>query len=105
MSTESNITAFNHIFEQRLNKLLKQIKELRKHSDRKEQIKECIKEAKKLKKKIIKDHIKQCTPDTIHSITISTTDANSIIKCSDGLRISSVEEADNKTTIRFQLKN
>lgn len=102
MSSESNITAFHHIFEQRLNKLLKQIKELRKNSGNKEQIKECIRDAKKLKKKINK-----ASKDTNNSplfISIQTNAADNIVGMSEQIEISSMEEINNVTTIRFNIK-
>ncbi len=101
MSSDSNITAFHHIFEQRLNKLLKQIKELRKNSGNKEYIKECIREAKKLKKKINK-----ASKDINKSyfISVKSQSADNIITISDQIEISSIEEKDEITTIRFNLK-
>ena len=101
MSTK--ITAFNHIFEQRISHLLKQIRKLRKEKGSKEQIKACIKEAKHLRKKVRKD-IKKVEP-IMYTITLDKNNPSLIVNTSDPINITSVEENENHLVFRFFVKD
>lgn len=97
----NKITTYNEIFNQRIQRLVKQIKTLRKHPNgNKEKIKTCLKEAKQLKKKIQKANK---TPDVIHEIVfeIEGSGFGYIKQTSPGLTISSVGHVENDLTIRF----
>lgn len=66
MNNNTKITAFHGIFEERLNKLVKHIKKIRKDPLSKEKVKNLIAEAKELKKLIKKEKVVSVT----HSIEI-----------------------------------
>ena len=113
----NKITTYNEIFEQRVQKLLKQIKVLRKnkHSN-KDKIKACLKEAKQLKKKI---HKVNNAPSEIHEIvfsmdvlseqthtwhlpaTVEPGMVGSLKSISTGLTISSIGSDGKDLTVRF----
>ena len=99
-SSNLNITAFNGIFEARLQKLVIKIKELRKDKCNKDRIKECIKEAKHLKKAIKKVE-KPKLP--IYEMFIDREQPDLII-CSENIEIDSIGESEGMIHIRFSPK-
>lgn len=60
-SSKTKITAFHGIFEERLTKLVKHIKKIRKDPASKEKVKQLIFEAKELKKLVKKEKVKPVT--------------------------------------------
>jgi hypothetical protein len=96
----NKINTYNEIFEQRIQKIVKQIKELRKHPKNKERIKECLKEAKALKKKITKSS--KSNEMVIHKMDIDLSQPG-IINVGDSMNVVSIGSTDNILTIRFTL--
>ncbi|RWZ87190.1 MAG: hypothetical protein EO766_11700 [Hydrotalea sp. AMD] len=95
----NKVTAFNNIFEGRIQKLIKQIKELRKKKGNLELIKGLLKEAKHIRSKMKKVEKKKKQP--CYFITIDKDISSRLIECSPNIHITSVSETDNEITIRF----
>lgn len=99
----TNITAFNGIFEARLLKLLKQIKDLSKNKkSNKEQIKSYIKEAKRLRDAIKKEHKKTKSETTI-SFTIKEQYPDTLVSNSNNVSLQSISCEDGEITYIFNL--
>lgn len=98
----NKITAYNHIFDQRIQRLVKQIKELRKNKGDKDLIKSCLKEAKTLRSKMKKIEKKKKQSNT-HYITLNITDSSKILDHSKNIHVSSISNIGDELIIRFIL--
>lgn len=91
------ITAFNPIFEQKLNGLLKDIKKLRKDPTKKSRVKQCISEARALKK-ILKDS----KNDDLITVIVPAGTYTADIQVSDNAEVTSYLKFDDRTEITIR---
>lgn len=102
-ATKPKITAFHHIFEDKLNHMITKIKKLRKDPDSKTKVKELVAEAKALKKLIKKEKKEQHN----HHIQVSLdviTNESFVIDSSSRIQILNAKCVDNILTIVFDVK-
>jgi hypothetical protein len=101
--SKQTITAYNHIFEQKFTKLIKDIKKYRKDPSKKDHIKNCLHEAKSLRK-TIRDAKKE---NKLYQITIKHDIISDTYTCTDSslnINIKQIQQMNDVVAITFAFK-